>query len=151
MDTPTFQVDDLVMIADDFARPADRGVIYRVTRMLKVSLELEPVAGGRRVRAHPQVLVPAPSETDPKAAPRIGVPHQRRPVPLRPGQIVTVAGPGWRKPAGQLYVVLKHRQDDKVNMAKLGGEASGRYWPSVPRRMLTVVEPDQVIRPISGS
>lgn len=31
MDTPSFQVGDLVMIADDFVRPDYRGVVYRVT------------------------------------------------------------------------------------------------------------------------
>jgi hypothetical protein len=148
MDTATLQVGDLVMIAEEFLRPAYRGVVYRVTRMLKVNLELEPVAGGRRVRANPQVLVPAPPGTGPKATPVTDLPY--RP-PLRPGQIVTVTGPGWREPPGLLYIVLKHRPDDKVSIAKLGGHEQGHYWPSVPRRMLTLVEADQVIRPPSGS
>lgn len=75
------------------------------------------------------------------------VPYQP---PLSPGQIVTVAGPGWREPADVLYIVLKHRGDDKVSIAKLGGDQRGRYWPRVPRRMLTVVEADQVLRATSG-
>ena len=147
MDTPTFQVGDLVMIAEDFVRPAWRGTTYRVTRKLKVNLELEPVAGGRRVRANPRVLVPAPPAVDPKATPVTDLPYQP---PLHPGQIVTVAGPGWREPPDALYIVLKHRPDDKVSIAKLGGDQRGRYWPGVPRRMLTVVEADQVIRPTSS-
>lgn len=148
MDTPSFQVGDLVMIADDFVRPAYRGVVYRVTRKLKVNLELEPAAGGRRVRANPQVLVPAPPEADPKATTVTDIPYQP---PLSPGQIVTVAGPGWRESPDVLYIVLKHRSDDKVSIAKLGGDERGRYWPRVPRRMLTVVEADQVIGPSSSS
>jgi hypothetical protein len=61
-------------------------------------LELEPVAGGARVRANPQFLVPAPPQPEPGTGPVIGVPHQRQPAPLVPGQLVTVAGPGWRRP-----------------------------------------------------
>jgi hypothetical protein len=37
-------------------------------------------------------------------------------------------------------VVLKEKPDTKVSIAKLGGEG-GRYWPSNPRRMLTVIDP----------
>jgi hypothetical protein len=146
MDTPTFRVGDLVMIAEDYARPAHRGVVYRVTRALKVNLELEPVAGGRRVRANPQLLVAAPPATDTNAT-VVEVPYQP---PLSPGQIVTVAGPGWRQPPDVLYIVLKHRPDDKVSIAKLGGD-DGQYWPSIPRNMLTVIEADQVIKPTGGS
>lgn len=147
MDRPTFHVGDLVMIADEHARPAHRGVVYRVTRKLPVNLELDPAAGGRQVRAHPQVLVPAPPATDPQGATVVEVPYQP---PLAPGQIVTVTGPGWRRPPDELYVVLKEKPDTKVSIAKLGGD-NGRYWPSIPRRLLTVIDADRITTPTGGS
>jgi hypothetical protein len=89
MDKLTFQVGDLVMIADEYARPAHRGLTYLPGhKKLPVNLGLEPVTGGRRIRANSQVLVPATDAADATVA---EVPFQP---PLWPGQGVTVTGPG---------------------------------------------------------
>jgi hypothetical protein len=137
----TFNIDDQVMINDQVARPSVRGVIYRVVDHLKVNLVLEPVGGGRRVRVKPEYLVPAPTGT--ATAARVEtIPYQP---PLHPGQLVTVTGVGWKEPAGQLYVVLREKADTRVSIARLGGDPQGRYWPSIPRGMLTTVEASRVI------
>src|SRR5205823_3478649 len=54
---------DRVIVAPEAARPANRGVVYRVTRILKVNVVVEPVDGGRPVRIHPDYLLPAPDDT----------------------------------------------------------------------------------------
>jgi hypothetical protein len=144
MDTPpTFHVGDLVVIADGYAPAVLQGVAYRVVRRLQVNVELEPLAGGRRVRVNPRILLPAPPGTDPITTPAAIVDYQP---PLTPGQIVTVAGPGWRRPATELFVVMKEKPDMRVSIAKLGGDEEGRYWPNVPRSIITVVDADQVIK-----
>ena len=138
MDKPTFAVGDLVKVADLYARPTDRGVVYRVTDILTVNLVAEPVGGGRRVKAKPDIFLPAPPAAAPTTA--VGVGYQP---PLSPGQLVTVAGPGWRRPPGEFYVVLRQRPDTKVSLARLG-DTDACYWPGVPRALLTPVHPDRV-------
>jgi hypothetical protein len=138
MDKPTFVVGDLVMVAEPYARPADRGVVYRVTDIHKVNIVARPVTGGPGVKGRPDIFVPAPPDATAAAA---TIEYQP---PLPPGQVVTVAGPGWRQPAGEFYVVLRQRPDTKVSVARLGGDPKGRYWPSVPRTMLTPVDPARI-------
>jgi len=57
---------------------------------------------------------------------------------LFPGQVVHVHGVGKISPVDK-YVVLKQKPGEVVSIAKLNGE-EGKYWPSIPRRLLTVVE-----------
>jgi len=77
-------------------------VVYRVTRTLKVNVVVEPVDGGRAMRIHPDYLLPAPDDTTAAATvaatASVAVPYL---APLDPGTVVTVAGPGWKQPAGQ--------------------------------------------------
>jgi hypothetical protein len=147
----TFTVGDLVIVDPEFARPTQRGVVYRVTRLLPVNIIAEPVAGGRPIRANPSMLLPAPADAAAiesaaagATATAVGVTYQPPPPPLYRGQVVTIAGPRWRRPAGELYVVLRDKADGKVSVAILGGDPQGRYWPSLPRTYLTVVEPAQI-------
>ncbi len=128
---------DRVIVAPEAARPANRGVVYRVTRTLKVNVVVEPVDGGRPMRIHPDYLLPAPDDTTATAG--VAVPYL---APLDPGAVVTVAGPGWKQPAGQLYVVLRDNGDDRLSIAKLGGD-NGRYW-RVRRAGLTVIDPARI-------
>lgn len=61
---------------------------------------------------------------------------------LWPGAVVTVTAEGRRYvkvDEGQRFVVLREKRDDKVSIAKLGGD-EGRYWPSIPRQFLEIVE-----------
>jgi hypothetical protein len=139
--TSRFKVGDLVIVAPLYARPSDRGFVYRVTKILKVNIDAVPVRGGRTLRANPDAFLPTPDDgaaagTDPAATVEM--------VPLQPtlwqATVVTITGPGWRQPAGQLWVVLKDKVD-KVSVARLGGVDGARYYPSVPRSYITVVDP----------
>src|SRR5438874_5286285 len=116
MNQTRFCQGDRVIIAPEAARPANRGVVYRVTRTLKVNVVVEPVDGGRPMRIHPDYLLPAPDDTTATAAATasVAVPYL---APLDPGTVVTVAGPGWKQPAGQLYVVLRDNNgDDRLSI-----------------------------------
>jgi hypothetical protein len=138
----TFAVKDLVIVNPLYARSWDRGVVYRVTRILPINIEVEPIGGGRKLRANPDLFQHAPTGTTPAgnipagAATVTTVPLL---APLWPASVVTVAGPGWRQPAEQLWVVLRDK-GDTVSIAKLGADA-GRYFPKVPRTFLTVIDP----------
>jgi len=128
-----YAVGDRVIIDPDHATATTRGVVYVVTELLKVNLRMQPVGGGRAVRANPSLLLPAPPDGSPAT---VGVPYVP---PLTKGTVVTVAGPGWTQPAGELYVVLNESAAGKVSFAKLGGDPGGRYWAGIPRRAVTPV------------
>lgn len=128
----THRIGDLVILSELYARPKDRGVVYRVQDVLKVNIVVEPVNGGRKVRGRPELFEAAPSGTEARV---VGIPYV---APLDCGQVVTIAGTTWRQPADQLWVVLNDGANGKVKVAKLGGDG-GRYW-NVPRGMLTVTD-----------
>jgi hypothetical protein len=132
--THPFKLDDLVVIHPDYERPTDRGVTYKVTKLLPVNIQIEPVGGGKRWRVAPHQIQKAPEGG---AAVAETIPYLP---PLHFGQVVTVAGPGWKEPTDHLFVVLREKADTKVSLARLGGDEKGRYWPSVPRRFITPVE-----------
>jgi hypothetical protein len=144
-----FSVDDRVVVAPEFARPAHRGVVYRVTRLLPVNVVVEPERGGRAMRINPTYLQPAPDQPASDAtAPStgigaVGVPYVPQPLPLDQGTVVTVAGPGWKQPPEQLYVVLRDSGDGCASIVKLGGER-GRYWRGVRRALMTVIDPARI-------
>jgi hypothetical protein len=137
-----FRVGDRVVVAPDVARAAHRGVVYRVTRLLPVNIVAEPVDGGRPIRVNPMHLRPAPDgdSAPPATAAVAGVPYE---APLDQGTLVTVAGPGWKQPPGELYVVLRDNGHGRASIVKLGGNG-GRYWTGVSRRLLTVIDPGRV-------
>jgi hypothetical protein len=145
--TPTYRVGDTVIVDPAVATARHLGVIYRVTRLLPVNVVVEPVGGGRPMKINPGYLRPAP-ETDSTTAhsgsgggtATVGVPYE---APLDQGTLVTVAGPGWREPPGELHVVLRDNGAGRVSIVKLGG-AGGRYWRGVARRLLTVIDPARV-------
>jgi hypothetical protein len=145
VNTSRFKVGDLVIVAPLYARPSDRGVVYRVTKILKVNIDAVPVRGGRTLRANPDVFLPAPDDLAAAGSGAAGTPAATvEMVPLQPtlwqATVVTITGPGWKQPASQLWVVLKDKVD-KVSVARLGGVDGARYYPSVPRSYLTVVDP----------
>ncbi len=133
MSTAPFARGDLVVVKPAYARPADRGVTYRITKVMPVNLVVEPVTGGRGLKAPKDMFAPAPTNPADKGA------TVETPVPLWPATVITVAGPGWKQPPGQLYVVLRDN-GDKVSIARLGGDG-GRYWRGVRRTWLTVIDP----------
>jgi hypothetical protein len=79
-----FTVGDIVIINPYFARPTQRGVVYRVTRRLPINIIAEPVAD-RAIKANPGVLLPAPADAAAEStatgttATAVGVPYQPRP------------------------------------------------------------------------
>lgn len=137
MNQPRLRIGDRVVVDAEVARAADRGVIYQVTKTLKVNVIVEPEGGGRPMRINPIYLLPAP-QTPTTAIDAAGRPYQP---PLDQGTVVTVAGPGWTQPPDQLYVVLRNN-GDRLAIAKLGGE-QGRYW-RVGRSRVTVIDPTRI-------
>jgi hypothetical protein len=100
------------------------------------------------MRINPSYLQPAPdaapNTTGAPASAAVAtvelVPYE---TPLDQGALVTVAGPGWTQPPGELYVVLRDNGTGKVSLVKLGGN-NGKYWRGVSRRLLTVIDPARV-------
>ncbi|WP_019901951.1 hypothetical protein [Salinispora arenicola] len=139
----SYAIGDRVIVDPAIASARHRGVIYRVTRLLPVNVVVEPDGGGRTMRINPSYLRPAPdaNNTNTGATAAVtGVERVPYETPLDQGTLVTVAGPGWKQPAGELYVVLRDNGTGKVSLVKLGGN-NGRYWRGVSRRLVTVVDP----------
>jgi hypothetical protein len=122
--------EQLVMWLPDYAPTGSSSTVYRITKLNKKTVTIEAVGGGRQYRASPYMLVDAPAEA---AAAAEALPT----VPTPVGAVVTISGPGWSRPAGELFSV-KTDGDTTVAVARLGGN-DGRYFPKIPRRMLTVV------------
>ena len=147
----TYAIGDRVIVDPAVASARDLGVVYRVTRLLPVNVIVEPVDGGRTMKINPSYLRPAPDADSTTgttgaagAAAAVAtvelVPFE---TPLEQGVLVTVAGPGWKRPPGELYVVLRDNGAGRVSLVKLGGN-HGRYWRGVSRRLLTIVDPARV-------
>jgi hypothetical protein len=141
----TYAIGDRVIVDPTVARASHRGVVYRVTKLLPVNVIVTPEGGGRNLKINPIYLQPAP-DADTSAAATTGaavvelVPYE---TPLDQGTLITVAGPGWKQPPGELYVVLRDIGTGKVSFVKLGGD-HGRYWRGVSRRLVTVIDPARV-------
>ena len=129
-DQETFRIGDLVRVRDEYAKQ-HQGKIWRISKILKVNVLAEPIGGGRSLRVNPELLEAAPEGTEAQVKTIPFLPT------LWPGQVVTVSGPGWREPKDRFYVVIRQGNDEKVKIARLGGD-DGRYWSSVPRAMITV-------------
>jgi hypothetical protein len=135
-----WKIGDLVVLDELYATSVTRGVVYRVSDILKVNIVVQPVSGGRGLRGKPYQFQAAPKDA---ATAAIGVPYVP---PVWPGEVVTIAGPGWKQPSEVLWVVIKDNADRKVKVARLGGDA-GRYW-TVPRGMLTVVDKSVILEAV---
>ena len=116
---PTYAIGDRVIVDPAVAWARHLGVVYRVTRLLPVNVIVEPVGGGRPLKINPAL---------PAARARRRQQHRRRPAaaaanvelvpyetPLEQGTLVTVAGPGWKQPPGELYVVLRDNGAGRVS------------------------------------
>lgn len=133
--TRTYKIGDLVRV-DPQQDPRSRwaGVIFRVAKINKVNLVMTRVGGGQGLRAAPSVLLPADAP-DPVATP---VPLVNTPT-LRLGQIVRIAGPGWKETPTKLWVIVGSVTKG-YRVALLGGDPRGRYYTGVGRHMITLVE-----------
>jgi hypothetical protein len=142
----TYAIGDRVIVDPAVARASHLGVVYRVTRLLPVNVVVEPEGGGRGMKINSSYLQPAPdaNSTSTGATAAVAsvelVPYE---APLEQGTLVTVTGPGWKQPPGELHVVLRDNGTGKVSLVKLGGN-NGRYWRGVSRRLVTVIDPTRV-------
>lgn len=94
-----------------------------------------PVEGnGRGIRAPGYALAPYDNEAPARHADG-GL------VFLDVGTVVTVEHPKF-KPA-DLYVVIGSSRKGGNRLVKLGGDG-GRYWPSIPTTLCTVVDPESI-------
>jgi hypothetical protein len=145
---PTYAIGDRVIVDPAVASARHLGVVYRVTRLLPVNVVVKPVDGGRTMKINPSCLRPAPDADSTSTSTGVTaavanvelVPYE---TPLDQGALVTVAGPGWKQPPGELHVVLRDNGAGRVSLVKLGGN-NGRYWRGVSRRLVTVVDPARV-------
>lgn len=139
MNATATKVNDLVVIDDAFAPGHVAGVVFRVTKVNKVTVDLEPVTGGRGVRTGMAVRLATDEEIAAGNAAATVVPLTPL---LAEGNIVTVTG-SRKIPADALYVVLRVSADAAVNLVKVGGDG-GRYWSKVPASMCTIVDPARI-------
>jgi|SRR6185436_5050387 len=132
---------DLVTIDPSVAKAVNRGVVYRVAKILKVNVDLVRADGQPgRVRVHPSYIVPAsaadsPIDTTgkPNGVTVTAVPFRRQ---FHPGEVVTCSLSLKGQAPNTLFVVTRDGGGDRVQVAKLGGDA-GRYW-RLPANSLTV-------------
>ncbi|PPK90206.1 hypothetical protein CLV92_1252 [Kineococcus xinjiangensis] len=133
------QLHDLVTVHEDYARPSDFGVVYKITAVPQgkrsVNYVATPVNGGRGLKGKAFVFAPYAGEV-PEAGRFISQPVPYAP-PIWPGQVVTVSGPDWSEAPETLFVAVG-MGDRKVRLARLGG-TDGRVW-TLPNSWLTVVD-----------
>lgn len=129
------EVGEFVTVREDLATKATRGLVFEVTKVATGAnnVYLDPVAGGRGVRAEAWMLIRAERPAN--------VVKQE---PVDVGAVVTVSGRGWREPAGQFYVVTQVAIDGKCKLFVLGGTARGAHWNNIPRDLITVVDPARI-------
>lgn len=143
----TFKIGDLVTVAEEVARNEHRGVTYKVTKINRVNITVQRVGDqhgtGRPMTGHPSLFRPAAAPSTDASAPSATVTMVPYLPPLYCGTVITVSGPGWRGPVGEMYVVLKEYDDGKVRFARIGGDG-GRYWTGIHRSRVTVVDPAQI-------
>lgn len=142
MTETTFAVGDLVK----FAPPYDTGTYagtYRVTKINPKTIAVEPVNGGRGVRAERALLLPATVTDEERAAmakARSDAALADALNPLHAGTVVTATNLRGATP-GTLYVVTGETPKG-YRLSQLGGAMGYRYYTGVPRRLLTVVPMD---------
>jgi hypothetical protein len=117
--------------------------VFTVDRYLQVNLQVI-TPQGKKLRGKPYMFERASDVpvTTGHGNSNTGVQVTLEPLPpsypdLPVGTFVTVAGPRWKNPAGQVYVVLQDR-GDKVKLALAGGD-SGRYYTNIPRSYVAPV------------
>lgn len=130
-----------------FAPPYDTGKYagkYRVVKINPRTLGLEPVNGGRGVRADRSLLLPGTVTDEDRAAmakARSDAALEDALNPLHTGTVVT-ANLGPKAPQG-LYVITGETPKG-YRLALLGGGMGTRYYTGVPRARLTIVPLDEV-------
>jgi hypothetical protein len=141
-DNPKYRAGDVVGLND----AKFTGRRWEVKRVNPTTYTLDPVGGGRGVRAPFDMVCAAPG-TDPEPGPPVlGKPYV--PVTLMsPGALVRYTGTRSISGVtpGSIAVVIADRGADRVTVAKLGGVPSGACLRA-NRANLTVVDPAEVLR-----
>lgn len=129
-----FKYDYVTVNPDAFVDAKYKNVVYQVVKINPKNVVVQRVDGNQeKVNIPPSFLVQAPSELISAALARaVSV------TPLVTGNLVRVAGPGWKQPADDLWVVIKVRPGEGADLAKLGGDR-GKFYRDVPRGMITVI------------
>lgn len=138
----TYNVNDLVSLDPELTSSAKfRGVNFKVLKVNPKTLKLQALNGAGVVNADKFLIVPPVNV--PQGATVEDVPIAEH---LACGTLVRLNGvrqeTSWYK-NGTLAVVLKDN-GDKINVAPLGGHND--HYGRFPRRMLTVVDPQEVLR-----
>lgn len=140
MSTTQFNIGDLVTIDPEIASPKYTGVVFRVVKLNPVNVVLDPVNGGRGLRAPRNCLSLATNGTAPAApaATTVGRPYE---APLPEFSVVTIVSR--RAKPGDLYVIKNVSREGRYSAVKLGGDG-GRYLRGLVRSQLTVVDPSRI-------
>jgi hypothetical protein len=128
----TIRPGEYVKIKNALASRVTKGAVYRVKTIGTKYVELEPVMGGRGVKAEPYMIERTEAPAD--------IPTE----PLYVGALVTVAGRSWKEPADRLWFVSKVANDGSATLYPLGGSATGAHYGKVPRGYITIVDPSRV-------
>ncbi|WP_306211080.1 hypothetical protein [Actinoplanes sp. RD1] len=142
--TPSFAVGDKVICNPEETPAKYHGLVFTVEKILPVNIAIRPLGGGRGLRIHPSLLLPAPADGTTPAANAVTVPFHPM---LSPGAAVTVASPRWKGGNG-LYIVLNDNVDT-VRLALLGGDEH-RVWTKVPRSWITAVDQQAILDAVAG-
>ncbi|GGJ89969.1 hypothetical protein GCM10010123_19730 [Pilimelia anulata] len=132
-------IGDLVVLDPFYGKRSHRGLVWRVEAIdgAKKTVKVRSLVGGTTLAGLYAAFRPAPDDLAAVArakAARTGPDAAA----ITEGVVVTVAGPGWKHPAGRLYVVTRRISDEHARIAVLGGD-NGRYFPKIPVACLTVV------------
>lgn len=136
-ETRAFTKGDRVVIAPDFARAKDKGVVYVIEKepvgARGVNYVAQPLAGGQGVKAPGYMFVPATEDQIARA--EALAPEGKTP---EIGSVVSVKHPGM----DGFFVVLgvATRKAGCFKIARLGGDG-GRYYSSIPGSLMTVIDP----------
>lgn len=131
------------------------GVRFEIVELKQVNAIGHPVdaagqriPGARRMRARFGTWVPALEPSALGAAVKSAVVETipyLEPLPVGSFVVKSTAGASWNVPDDAIFVVLQDRVD-RVKVVEAGGSATGSYWPAVPRKFLTRVEVDLVLK-----
>jgi hypothetical protein len=136
-----------LIVIEKYAPVNTEGWVYRVTKVNKTTVSLEPLAGARRgLRIDAITLAEADDDDVEAYLAKAKAPTATK---LWLGSVVTVGGPRWGEPVGTLYVVIAFKGLTEAKVAKLGGD-NGRFWGPLPLEYLTAVEPERLTVSLGG-
>ena len=138
----TFETGDHVVFRPEVNIGTYKDVVFRVTKVNKVTLHIVPLTGGVEAKAKAQYLVHAP---DDDTAPKVETPI---PADFPPGAVVTVTAGAvknrrWGYSPDQMFVVLRESGHSRYAVVPLGGMVGGGYW-KLPPSVLNIVNTSRI-------